>query len=191
MALLSSIITSANRVSYETPLKEIDKTLITLDNVKIGQELFIKDINGSVIYEESIEVAGSFKKEFDLATLPDGLYFIELNKDVEINVIPFTVNSYSAELHMEKQTTIFKPVIRLKDNFVFIAKISLSQEPMEIELYYDANESHSEMYELLHTEKIENTTTVHRVYKLDKYENGNYKVIFKSEGRTFTEQVKL
>ena len=48
MALLSSIMTSANRVTYETPLKEIDKTLITLDNVKIGQELCIKDINGSV-----------------------------------------------------------------------------------------------------------------------------------------------
>jgi hypothetical protein len=191
MALLSSIVTSANRVSYETPLKEIDKTLITLDNVKIGQKLFIKDINGLVIYEKSIEVTGSFKKEFDLATLPDGLYFIELYKDVEINVIPFTVNSYSAELHKEKETTIFKPVVRLKDNFVFIAKLSLSQEPMEIKLYYDASGSHSGVYELLHTEKIENTTTVHRVYKLDKYEKGNYKVIFKSEGRTFTEKVKL
>jgi hypothetical protein len=191
MALLSSIITSANKFSYETPLKEIDKTLITLDNVKIGQELIIKNSNGSIIYEESIAVSGSFKKEFDMATLPDGLYFIELNKDVEINVIPFTVKSYRAELHKEKETTIFKPVVRLKDNFVFIAKLSLSQEPMEIELYYDASNRHSGLYELLHTEKIENTTSIHRVYKLDKYEKGNYKVIFKSEGRTFTEKVKL
>lgn len=191
MALLSSIITSANKVSYETPIKDIDKTLITLDNVKVGQKLLIKDINGSVIYEESIVESGSFKKEFDLATLPDGLYFIELNKDVEINVIPFTVNSYNAQFHKEKETTIFKPVVRLKDNFVFIAKLSLSQEPMEIKLYYDASGSNSGIYELLHTEKIENTATVHRVYKLDKYEKGNYKVIFKSEGRTFTEKVKL
>jgi hypothetical protein len=47
------------------------------------------------------------------------------------------------------------------------------------------------MYELLHSEKIEISTTVHRVYKLDTYEKGNYKIIFKSEERTFTEKVKL
>tara|TARA_R110000772_G_scaffold112874_3_gene217166 strand:+ start:2131 stop:2739 length:609 start_codon:yes stop_codon:yes gene_type:complete len=191
MALLSSIMTSANRVSYETALKEIDKTLITLDNVKIGQELFIKDINGSVIYQESIEVTGSFKKELDLGALPDGLYFIELNKDIAINVIPFTVNSYNAELLKDKETTIFKPVVKLKDNFVFIAKLSSAKEPVEIELYYDSNESHSGMYELLYTERITNTTTIHRVYKLDKYEKGNYKVVLKTEGRTFIEKVKL
>lgn len=191
MALLSTLVTSANRVPYKTEVKEADKTIITLDNVKVGQELFIKDIDGAVIYTESIEVSGSFTKEFDLATLPDGLYFIELNKDVEIKVIPFTVYSYSAELHKEKETTIFKPVVRLKDNFVFIAKLSLSQEPMEIKLYYDATDSPSGGYELLYDENIENTTTIHRVYKLDKNEKGNYKVIFKSEGRTFIEKVKL
>lgn len=191
MALLSSIITSANRVSYKTPLKEIDKTLITLDNVKIGQELFIKDIHGSVIYEESIEVTGFFRKEFDLETLPDGLYFIELNKGVEINVIPFTVNSYSAELHKEKETTIFKPVVKLKDNFVFIAKLSSAEEPVDVELYYDSNDSHSGMYELLYSERITNTENIHRVYKLDKHEKGSYKIILKTEGRTFIEKVKL
>lgn len=189
MALVSSMVTSANRYAHEPSIMETGKTLITLNNVRIGQKLFIKDSNGSVIYEEFIEVTGSFSKEFDLATLPDGLYFIELNKDVQINVIPFTVHSNGAELHTEKETTIFKPVVRLKDNFVFVAKLSMSSEPMEIELYYDSGASLSGMCELLHHEKIENTTTIHRVYKLDKYEKGNYKVIFKSEGRTFTEKV--
>ena len=191
IALLSAMVTTANSDSYKSSVKEIDKTLITLDNVKVGQELFIKNVNGSVIYTESIEVSGSYKKEFDLATFPDGLYFIELNKDVEIKIIPFTVNAYSAELLEEKETTIFKPVVRLKDNFIFIAKLSLSQEPVEIKLYYDSNESHSGMYELLYSEIIKNTTTIHRVYKLDKYEKGNYKVVLKTEGRTFIEKVKL
>ena len=191
MALLSTMVTSANRIPYKTSVKEGDKTIITLDNVKVGQELLIKDIDGAVIYTESIAVSGSFTKEFDLATLPDGLYFIELNKEIEIKIIPFTVYSYSAELLKEKETTIFKPVVRLKDNFVFIAKLSLSKEPVEIKLYYDSNATHSGMYELLFSEIIENTTTIHRVYKLDKYEKGNYKVVFKSEGRTFIEKVKL
>jgi len=191
IALLSAMVTSANRDSYTSFVKEIDKTLITLDNVKVGQELFIKNIKGSVIHQESIQISGSFKKEFDLASMPDGLYFIELNKDVEIKIIPFAVNFYNAVILGEKETTIFKPVVRLKDNFIFIAKLSLNQEPVEIKLYYDSNESHSGMYELLNTETIENTATIHRVYKLDKYEKGNYKVVLKTEGRTFIEKVKL
>lgn len=191
IALLSAMVTSANRDSYTSSAKEIDKTLISLNNVKVGQELFIKNVKGSVIHQESIQVSGSFEKEFDLASMPDGLYFIELNKDVEIKIIPFTVNSYNAVILGEKETTIFKPVVRLKDNFIFIAKLSLNQEPVEIKLYYDSNESHFGMYELLYTETIENTTTIHRVYKLDKYENGNYKVVLKTEGRTFIEKVKL
>ena len=191
IALLSAMATSANRVSNKTFVKEIDKTLITIDNVKVGQELFIKNLSGSVIHKESIEVTGSFKKEFDLATLPDGLYFIEHNKDVEIKIIPFTVYSQSVVFLDEKETTIFKPVVRLKDNFIFIAKLSLGEEPVKIKLYYDSNTSHSGMYELLYSEIIENTTTIHRVYKLDENEKGTYKVVFKSEGRTFIEKVKL
>lgn len=191
IALLSTMVTNGNKTSNNTLVKEIDKTLITLDNVKIGQELFIKDVNGSVIHKESIEVTGSFKKEFDLTGLPDGLYSFELNKDVEIKIIPFTVYSYCAVLLQEKESTIFKPVVRLKDNFIFIAKLSVNQEPMEIKLYYHPSNNESGMYELLYAENIENTTTIHRVYKLNKYEKGNYKVIFKSEGRTFIEEVKL
>jgi hypothetical protein len=74
---------------------------------------------------------------------------------------------------------------------VFIAKLSLNQEPMKIELYYDSSDGNSKKYELLYAENIENTTKIHRVYKLDKYEKGSCKIIFKPEGRTFIEKVKL
>jgi hypothetical protein len=43
IAMGSAMGTSAIKVSNEAVVMEIDKTFMTLDNVKVGQELFIKD----------------------------------------------------------------------------------------------------------------------------------------------------
>lgn len=191
VALLSTMMNYANEVSYTTDTKEIEKTIVTLDNVKEGHELLIKDENGSILYREFIKESGLYTKGFDLTTYPDGNYYFELNKDLEIKITPFNVTDNLVVFYKEKETTIFKPVASIKDDKLLISRLSLDKKPMKLKIYYDNSYHDSGFYELIYSEKFKDETIVERIYKLDKTQKGNYKIVMKSEGRTFIEKVKL
>lgn len=162
------------------------KTTLTLKNVKRGNELSVKDAYGIILYKEMIQNSGDYIKGFDLTFLPDGDYFFELDKGLEIKTIPFTVNSNEVDFEKEKETIVFKPFVRSTENLVYVSKLSLNKQPLEINIYFDNNG-----YNLIHSEKIENTQNIKRIYSLDKIEKGNYKIVTKTEGRTFIDYVKL
>jgi len=53
-------------------------TTITFDNVKKGQDLRITDSEATVLYQEQIKTNGTYAKYFDLTSLKNGNYSIEL-----------------------------------------------------------------------------------------------------------------
>ena len=187
VVLFTTLLANANEISLRN-LNDERTTRLTLLNVKQGNQLYIKDAFGLVLYKESIEDTGDYVKGFDLTALPDGEYYFELEKDLEITVIPFEVKMNTVEFFKEKETTIYKPYITNEENKVFVSKLSLDKEPLAVNIYYDNN---SGSYDLIHSETIENTMNVQRVYNLSKNEKGNYKLILKTEGHTFIEYLKF
>jgi len=167
--------------------KEFKETALSLNNVKKGQRLLIKDSNGLVLYKEYIKDSGSYYKGFDLTSLPSGDYYFELDKDVEIKIIPFNVSSKTVAFYKEKEASIFKPIVRVKDNKLFISKLSLEKSPLTIKVYQE----YSVDNRLLHTETIENTKIIERIYTLPKTKEVKYKIVFKTEGREFVEYINI
>jgi len=166
-----------------------ESTVITFNNVKKGHQLVIKDANLLVVYKESIQKSGNYSKGFDLTALPDGDYYVELDKDIQIVIIPFTVASNIVTFKKENETVIYKPTVRLEDNHIFVSRLSMDVAPLNIKLYY--TESFQQGRELLFSEEIENTKIVERVFELSKEKRGSYTIIFETQGRTFTERITL
>lgn len=183
VTMLATLLSFANDASLFNIKNDAKRTALTLYNVKQGNLISVIDTNGVILFKELIQKSGTYTKEFDLTTLPDGNYIFELDKGLEISSIPFNVNSNSVFFEKEKEKTVFKPIARIKNNLVYISKLSLKKEPLKINIYFDGTEG----YELVFSEKIENTKTIERVYKLDGLPKGSYKIIFLSEGRQFTE----
>ncbi len=178
VTVFTSMLTSATEISKSKLVKEeLTKTALTLNNVKEGNLLTIKDYSGVTLYKELINSSGTYKKGFDLTALPNGSYFFEVDKDLEILTIPFTVNANKVVYN--KESTAFKPLVNQKNNLAFISKLSPNFETVNIRVYADNNND----YELLHSEKIEGVQTVERVYKLEK---GKYKIVFNSNNQEFT-----
>lgn len=186
VVLLSTLLSNANEGSSFIPKKEKDiaKTMVIINDVRKGQELIIKDLNGLVLYKELIKVTGNYNKAFDLTELPDGDYFFEVNKDLEIKSIPFRVASNKVIFNKEEETTIYKPYVRLKDNYIYLNKLALHEEPLHVNIYYGDNE-------LIYSETIKNTKNIGKAYKLLKYATGSYKVELNSDGRTYYEYFTL
>jgi hypothetical protein len=179
IAMLGSITSYANLIpsSYR---EGVENTSLSLDYVKEGQRLIIKSESGTIIYRESIKESGSYHKEFDLTSLPNGYYYFELDKDVEIQIIPFEVNDTQVTFKKDEVNTIFKPIITTDENVVSLNKLSLNFEPLQVKIFFDSGD-----HKLIYSEEIINENNIQRVYRLLKNVNGKYKVVCNTQGRTF------
>lgn len=185
VTMFATLLSFANDVALFKIKNDAKKTFLTLDNVKQGNLLSVKDLNGMILFKEFIQETGTYSKGFDLTELPNGAYIFELEKDLEINSIPFTVTSNVVLFDKENEKTIFKPVTRVKDDLVYVSKLSLNKEPLKIEVYFNAYNG----YELIFNETIEDIKTIERIYKLDGLGKGAYKLVFHTEGRQFTKYI--
>ena len=175
--LCTAMLCSATELPVPFIKSDNAKTAITFTNVKIGNLVSVKDSNGNTIYEETIKSSGIYRKGFDFSFLPNGNYSFEIDKDLEIKTIPFTVANKKAVLG--KEITTFKPYIKQKGGVIYVSKFAPSLEALSISIYADNNSE----YELLYTDKIKGVQTIEKAYKLEK---GNYKIVFNSGNQEFT-----
>ncbi len=162
-------------------VKEAKKTALRLHNVKVGNLLTISDTNGVTLYKEEIKKSGEYAKGFDLSALPNGNYFFELEKDVEIKTMPFSISNKKVIFNRDTETVFLKPVAVLKNNTVYVTKLSPNKEMLKVSIYGINKINDSE--ELLYTENIKGVQAIERAYKL---EAGNYKIVFNSNNKDFT-----
>jgi hypothetical protein len=184
VTLFATLLSFANDASFYRIKNDAKRTTLTLIDVKEGNLLSIKDDNGVTLYKESIQQSGIYTKGFDLTSLPDGLYLFELEKDLEIKTIPFTVTSNQVEFNKEEQTVFYKPYTRVEGNLVYISQLALEEAPLEIKIYFLDN-SYSSEFELMHSEEVKNTKAIHKAFKLSGRTKGSYKVVCSTQGRDF------
>lgn len=180
--MFATIHSYAAGATINNDLKPYDegKMALTLENVSSGNSLAIKDSNGMVLYKELIKTSGTYRKGFDLTALPDGDYVFELNKELEIKIIPFTVTANNVAFNKAASKSIFKPYIRQKDNKVLISKLALNGEEVMIDIYAATDGE----YHLTYSETIKGVRSIGKVYALKT--GANYKITLKSEQKEFT-----
>ena len=188
------VVMFAAMVSYanEFPLltKERAKFVknITFENVKKGSLLIIKDSNEMILYKEFIEKSGTYSKGFDLTVLPNGNYYFELDKQVEIRVKPFMVKDSIVEFKKDEEYKIFKPVVYLKQDKVYISKFTFDNEVLDIKIFT------ADSHEFVLSEKIErkgDSDYLGKIYNFSTSEKGTYSIIINSAGRRFVKNIKI
>lgn len=182
VTMFVTLLSFANEPSFFSITNDANRTSLTFYNVKEGNLLSIKDNNGIVLYKELIQKKGVYTKGFDLTSLPDGLYIFELDKDLEINSIPFSVTSSDVVFNKKEEKVIYKPYTRVKGNLVYITKLALNMEPLEVDIYF-THPSSPYYSELIFSEKIENTKSIQKVFKLSDLNKGKYKIVYHFENR--------
>ncbi|MCB4807403.1 hypothetical protein LG651_04000 [Tamlana sp. 62-3] len=183
VTMFATLLSFATEPANLIIVKDAKKTILTLDSVKEGNLLTIIDANGVVLYKEVIAKTGNYQKAFDLTALPDGEYVFELEKDLEIDTMPFTVTDNQVVFHKASEKITYKPFLRVENGVVFVSKLSLNKSPLKVEIYYGEDSN------LVFSESIENTKNIQKAYKLSGLGEGSYKFVFTTEGKTFTEQI--
>lgn len=188
VTMFATMLSFANEVSFISVKNDADRTSLTLTDVKEGNLLSIKDENGIILYKESIQKSGSYTKGFDLTELPDGSYIFEVDKDVEIDTIPFTVDAEVVTFKEEEEQVIYKPVTRVVGDLLYVTKLSLDESPLVIDIFYGAD-SNDSVLEPIHSETIKDSKIIERVFKLKDLNGGQFEIVCHADGRTFTKVI--
>ncbi|MBR9845113.1 MAG: hypothetical protein GYB35_02910 [Algicola sp.] len=157
--------------------------MVEFVNARKGQKLFVKDEFGIILHSETVKSSGDLSKSFDLKQLKDGKYTVELEKEYEIIIKPFEIKNDVLTFIQDKETKIFKPLVRHKKDRLLVSQLTFASEPVKVEIFYEG--------ELIYSETIEDEKTVHRIYKLQKENFGNYYAIIKADDRSYIEYFKL
>jgi hypothetical protein len=175
--MLGTFINYANNSAFDN-LFDTKKVIVEFNNVKKGNTLLIKDEEGSQLHSENINKQGKLVKTFDFSELENGNYSLELDKDFEIVIQFITIKNDMVTFNEEDNKIIFKPVIRTKDNKVFISKNTFDQKPLEISIYYNN--------EIIYSETATSNAILNRIYSLNKEIKGDYLVSISNNGRNYT-----
>jgi hypothetical protein len=174
--MLGTFINYANENNNSSNTIDGKRVKVEFKTVKKGHTLSIKDENGVVMYSQEIKRSGTYSQVFDLSKLEKGNYTTELEKDFEIVIKYFSV--LGGQISFEDEKTIFKPVIRIKENLILISKMNFEKEPLKITLYYND--------EIILSEKVKDTDDIlNRVYRVSKKIKGDYKVVVNSNNRSY------
>ena len=168
-------------ISNDNDAKETVK--IEFKNVKKGQVLTIKDVKGVTIYNKEIKSQGNYARIFNFSALEDGTYTAELNKAFEILVKKFEVKNGLVTFLSNENKKIFKPVIRTNKNRLYVSKLTFNQNPIKVNIFYRGD--------IILSETLEGEELLNRIYKLSENHIGDYKIIVKSNNRSYSKDFTI
>jgi len=178
IALVSNA--SEKNVSLKIISHESKVVQLILNSHDGSSEVFIKDKKGFQLYKVLIKDK-EFLKNFDLSELPDGEYYFEINSQTKIVTKPFSVASNTLEF--SKETIVFKPIVRFKNDIIYLSKFTLHNETLDVFLYDDNQH-------LLYSEKLFGQNNLNRKLNLSNLDSGSYSLVLKSEGKLYNEVFK-
>jgi hypothetical protein len=180
--MLGTFISYANESNNSFDIIDGKRVKVEFKTVKKGHMLSIKDENGVVMYSQEMKRSGTYSQVFDLSKLEKGNYTTELEKDFEIIIKYFSV--LGGQISFKDEKTIFKPVIRIKENLILISKMNFEKESLKITLYYDD--------EIILSEKVKGADDIlNRVYRVSEKIKGNYKVVVNSNNRSYMQDFNI
>lgn len=182
---LATSVSYGNVISGNTNNGKNKLTNARFENVKKGSILSLKDMNGSVLYREIIQERGNYEKGFDLTSLTDGEYYFELNRDIEVTVVPFKVVATIVTFHKEAFINIYKPLVFVNNKNVYISKISLEDEVLHVNIF--SNNS-----KLVYSDSVKlEGNILGKIYDFPTSLKGNYTIVMTTKERSFIERIKI
>ena len=144
--------------------------------VKAETKLDIIDSRGYTVISKFIKSDSFILDNFDLTHLEHGDYLIELHKDLEVNVYKMLILD-SGDISLVFTIKYFKPYVYNKDHKIFVNKLNLTSNPVEISIFYKK--------ELIYKEVI-NEKKLERVYNLDQSKKGHYEVLILADNKIYS-----
>ncbi|QIE59676.1 hypothetical protein G5B37_08885 [Rasiella rasia] len=176
-------------INATIPQEKFQKQLLNSEytNSKDPKTVIIRNKKGTAVYETEVTATDSKHALVRSVNLADGTYVFEIVEDSEVKLIPFIVTEGTVLLDEENTKTVFKPTLQVKDDLLLVNQLSLTQEPLNVTIYYSEEGFDLNAFGVIQSDEIKSGIILQKAYKLDKNKTGRYLVKLTSEGKVFTE----
>ncbi|MRX65595.1 T9SS type A sorting domain-containing protein [Maribacter luteus] len=181
--LLISALGMANEMDLRIISEKESKTLLfKYDNSTTDAELRFIDVEGNVIFTESLEDNAEYTKKFNLSTLASGIYFLQVEDAIKETAFTITVDDTNVAIRNKSEKN--KPVFREKEGMVFLNLLNLDKEEVAMTIYDGNNRTVSK-------EIVENRTIVEKAFNFTNAHKGHYTIKVKKGNATYYESIAI
>ncbi|MDY8135494.1 hypothetical protein [Aquimarina sp. 2201CG5-10] len=156
---------------------------VSLSNITKGEKLYLKDYNGEILFNATLDAMPAYQKYFNLSNVPDGVYFVETETVYEIKVTPVLKNKKGISLIKNSAVTVFKPVVKSKNKLVKIMLSNPEKSSVTIQIY--------DKEDILLIEESSTDEVLKRVFDFSTMPSETYRILFKQKERTFIKEVSI
>ena len=127
------LATIAANASDKLTVKVRSKVLsVSLTDVSSDETIYIKNLQGQVLFSESLNKAAVYSKAFSFSTLASGLYFIESRGSEKIQVTPVVLSDDSVTLVENAAKTFTAPKVTLEGGVINVIVRNYNKVPVSI-----------------------------------------------------------
>lgn len=151
--------------------------------IKKGSSISVSDVYGEMLYSGTVNYTGTITKLFDFSQLKNGTYTLEIIEGYQIKINTIKVENHKVTFLNTNQKVIYKPVVKIDNDVVFISKLALNKNKMNVKIYFED--------ELIYSDTLSGEKILNRIYKLNNKLKGNYTTVINTDNRVFVENFKL
>lgn len=157
--------------------------ILSIDKFTSDLNISIKDKFGYKLYKKEVKSEdGKFMKKFSFESLPNGVYNLEIEDNLQIITLPVVVENNKIVRNEIAHEKVFKPVVYIKGENVYVSKFSPEKQPLQVTIY-------NSDYEVVFEEKLADKVDLGRVYSFPN--SGNYTIALKSDDKTYKHTVSI
>ncbi len=183
-AILFSTVVKASDV-LSVKIENSSTINVSLSNISKGQKLYLKDYEGNIMFNMTLNAMDSYRKYFNFSTVANGIYFVETETEFEIKVTPVLKNQKGIALINKSVVTIFKPKVLIDKSRVRVMLTRIENSPLGISIY------DTEGVRLFDEKVKEDTLIFERTYDFSDVPSGKYIIYFTLDDRTFKKEVSI
>ncbi len=110
---------------------------ISLKNVSVGEHLIIKDFSGLSLYKKTFREMTNFQKTFSLKGKDNGMYFVEVENDNQIQITPVLKNDQGVTLIEKAARFVFKPQYLREGSVLKLSLLNSNEDDVKITMFSD------------------------------------------------------
>ena len=152
--------------------------------VECTAHIRIKDMGGVTLLNESYRNVTSLSKKINMANLPIGTYFVEVEDRIKVQafIVRMTVNGLTVNHQPEKD--YFKPLFIQKGKYVDMCMLLLPEKYATVSIF-------SPDGKMLLQDVIHNEASLEKRFNVSNMERGTYYFVITTAGKTITRSVTI
>ena len=171
----------ANEMDLRIFSDKENKTMVfRYDNLSTDAALRFIDVQGNVIFSESMEDKTAYMKKFNLSSLETGTYFLKVEDAVKET--EYTISVEDAGISIENKVEKYKPVFRKKDGMVYLNLLNLSKKEVEVMVIDNSDR-------VVFNQVFENTPLIEKAFNFKNAHEGRYSIMVKNLNDKYYEDI--